>query len=228
MDLNNFCLQLSALQPLGGCLPLVSRFPTSTTQLQEIWSVPLHLVLVHLELVPSPLGNHIIRPGSVSVSRFFFTVHCLPKTTSLRSGAGALAAGSDSADLECQAHLTEGSRLAGEGFIKVHIVPCPLACLAFHTSLHIPFGPSCTDVTTNTALSLHSTVQAREASTSSVLVSAGWKGTDSLQRGMRRLWLDWEQVKRFVHTLRLPESLLFSQQTVGLPRVGRVGLATGI
>ena len=64
-------------------------------QLQEIWSIPLYLVLVHLELVPSPFGNHVFNPFSVSVSYFFFNVYCLPKMTSLRLGdRGELAAGS--------------------------------------------------------------------------------------------------------------------------------------
>lgn len=70
----------------GAALSFLTPPPPPAPQLQEIWSTPLYLVLVHLELVPSPFGNHVINPFSVLVSYFFFEVYCLPKMTSLRLG----------------------------------------------------------------------------------------------------------------------------------------------
>lgn len=117
----------------------------------------MSLVLVCSESVPSPLGRHVLGPLSVSVSYFFLSVSCLPKMTSLRWGDGrARCSFRPSADLKCQVSSAKGIRIAGEGFITVHIVPCPLGVPGFSMSLRSPFGPSCTDVTTWTLPSVRS------------------------------------------------------------------------
>lgn len=69
-----FCLQLSASQPGMGAA-FLSRFPATSSR--RFGPCPA-LVLVHLDLVPSPRAAH-------SQSRFCFRlshVHCLPKMTS--------------------------------------------------------------------------------------------------------------------------------------------------
>lgn len=76
MDLNAFFLPSAFSIGIPGCgytpSPLDYQTTTIITQLREIWFISLYLVLVHLELVPSPSGNHVINRFSVQVSYLTF------------------------------------------------------------------------------------------------------------------------------------------------------------
>lgn len=218
--LNASRLQLSALQPLGGCQPPASQSPPRPP-------TPRDLVRT---TVP---GACTFGTGAFSFWQpLLRPVLCQCLISSLRStacqrrrgrGSGS-AADPDRADVECQARLTRAADQLAGALQSAHCLPSS-GTPGLHTSLHMPLGPSCPGVTADTALSPHSTVQAREVSTLLVLVRARREGT------VRRVacaafWSDWGQVKRLIHILRLRVTSLLSAER-GPAEGGRVGLATG-
>lgn len=124
----------SASQPQDGCHPLFSRFPTTTTQLQEIGP---HTVpgACTFGIGAFSFWQPCSQSCSVVVS-YFFNVYCLPKMTSPRLETGEGAADSDRADFKCQVSSTEGVSIAGGGYESTRLSPSSWCAWPSHVTPH--------------------------------------------------------------------------------------------